>query len=225
MEKPRPSHCLIRSVRVERSFRPVGAGCGQGPGQVAVFLATRLSDAAIRRPALRQMQVRFVSDPDRSAVPHDGGTDTFEQRLALGVRQQSMIGMCPQQIEIRLDLIRSAPRIHAHRYRDVQDLMQKVTVRPDDGLTARYPVDLASRVIVRLKGGESFTQEITDFPGAPARPFTWKDIDAKFDKMVARRIGDGLSDEIKDAVRSLENIQISKLMKLLAFAKSEEKAA
>ncbi|HWO28541.1 MAG TPA: MmgE/PrpD family protein [Candidatus Acidoferrum sp.] len=109
--------------------------------------------------------------------------------------------------------------------RDVQDLMQKVTVRPDAGLTARYPADLASRVTVRLKSGTSFTQEISDFPGAPARPFTWKEIDAKFDKMVAARIDDGLSRKIKAAVCSLEKIQISELMKLLAFAKTEEMAA
>jgi 2-methylcitrate dehydratase len=109
--------------------------------------------------------------------------------------------------------------------RDVQDLMQKVTVRPDDSLTARYPADLASRVIVRLKGGESFTEEISDFPGAPARPFTWKEIDAKFDKMVAGRIDDGLSRKIKDAVRSLESIQVNELMQLLAFEKGEGAAA
>lgn len=109
--------------------------------------------------------------------------------------------------------------------RDVQDLLLKVTVRPDDGLTARYPADLASRVTVRLKNGESFTQQISDFPGAPARPFTWKEIDAKFDKMAAGHIDEGLSQEIKDAVRSLESIQVSELMRLLAFAQSDRKAA
>ena len=55
--------------------------------------------------------------------------------------------------------------------RGVQDAMQKVTVRPDAGPAARCPADLASRVTVRLKNGTSFTQEISDFPGAPARPF------------------------------------------------------
>ncbi|HSZ57269.1 MAG TPA: MmgE/PrpD family protein, partial [Tepidisphaeraceae bacterium] len=108
---------------------------------------------------------------------------------------------------------------------DVQDLLQKVTVRPDDGFTARYPADLASRVTVRLKNGESFTQQISDFPGAPARPFTWKQIDAKFDKMVAGRMDDGLSRRIKDAVRSLESIQVSDLMQLLALAKAGGMAA
>ena len=99
--------------------------------------------------------------------------------------------------------------------RDVQDLLLKVTVRPDDALTARYPADLASRVTVRLKSGESFTQQITDFPGAPARPFAWNEIDAKFDKLTAANATEKSCQKIKDAVRSLEIIQISDLMKIL----------
>ncbi len=102
---------------------------------------------------------------------------------------------------------------------DVQDLLQKVTVRPDDSLTARYPADLGSRVTVRLKSGESFTQQISDFPGSPARPFTWDQIDAKFDKMVVGRMADGQSRKIKDAVHSTENIQVSDLMKILSELK------
>ena len=37
----------------------------------------------------------------------------------------------------------------------------------------------------------------------------------KFDTLVAGRIDDGLSGEIKNAVRSVENIQVRDLMKLL----------
>jgi 2-methylcitrate dehydratase len=66
---------------------------------------------------------------------------------------------------------------------DVQDLLQRVTVRPNDGFTARYPAELPSRVAVRLTSGESFTHEISDYTGDPIRPFSWKEIDAKFDKL------------------------------------------
>jgi 2-methylcitrate dehydratase len=100
---------------------------------------------------------------------------------------------------------------------DVQDLLQKVNVRPDDSLTARYPADLGSRVTVRLKSGESFTQQISDFPGAPARPFTWKEIEVKFDKLTAGHANEKSREKIKDAVRSLENIRVSELMELLGL--------
>ena len=102
---------------------------------------------------------------------------------------------------------------------DVQDLLQKVTVKPDDSFTARYPAELPSRVTVRLQNGQSFTHEISDFAGAPARPFTWEQIEAKFDKLAAGNATEESRQKIKNAVRSLENIQVSDLMKILSELK------
>jgi len=100
--------------------------------------------------------------------------------------------------------------------RDVQDLLQKVTVRPNDGFTGRYPAELSSRVAVRLTSGESFTHEISDFAGDPTRPFNWNDIDAKFDKLAAGHATETSGQKIKNAVRSLEDMQISDLMTILS---------
>jgi 2-methylcitrate dehydratase len=99
---------------------------------------------------------------------------------------------------------------------DVQDLLQKVTVRPDDGFTARYPAELPSRVTVRLTSGEWFTHEISDFAGDPIRPFRWNEIDAKFDKLAAGHANEISRQKIKNAVRSLEDMQVSDLMKILS---------
>jgi 2-methylcitrate dehydratase len=99
---------------------------------------------------------------------------------------------------------------------DVQDLLQKVTVRPDDGFTARYPAELPSRVTVRLESGELFTHEISDFSGDPVRPFSWKEVGSKFDKLAAGHATEKSRQKIKDAVRLLENIQITDLMKMLS---------
>ena len=103
--------------------------------------------------------------------------------------------------------------------RDVQDLLQKVTVRPNDGFTARYPAELPSRVTVRLQNGGSFTHEISDYAGAPTRPFTWKEIEAKFDKLAAGHATEKSCQKIKNAVRSLEDIQVSDLMTILSELK------
>jgi 2-methylcitrate dehydratase len=99
---------------------------------------------------------------------------------------------------------------------DVLDLLQKVTVGPNDGFTARYPAELPSRVTVGLQNGESFTHEISDYAGAPTRPFTWKEIEAKFDKLVAGHATEKSCQAVKNAVRSLEDIQVSDLMKILS---------
>jgi 2-methylcitrate dehydratase len=56
---------------------------------------------------------------------------------------------------------------------------------------------------------------VSDYPGFPTRPFTWEAISAKFDKLVASRVGAQLSRDIKNAVRSLEDVQVSDLTQLL----------
>jgi 2-methylcitrate dehydratase len=103
---------------------------------------------------------------------------------------------------------------------DVQGLLRKVKVKPDDGFTARYPDEVPSRVTVRLKGGKSHSHEVKDFPGFATRPFTWEDSGKKFDQLMAGRADKGLGQEIKDAVRSFENIQVKDLMKLLINVKA-----
>ncbi|HXB15753.1 MAG TPA: MmgE/PrpD family protein [Solirubrobacteraceae bacterium] len=107
---------------------------------------------------------------------------------------------------------------------DVQDLLRRVTVKPDDAFTARYPGEVPSRVTVRLKDGTSHTHEVKNYPGFPSWPFTWDEIGAKFDKLVAGRADDALGSEIKAAVRSLETIDVKDLMRLLGRVKVERRA-
>jgi 2-methylcitrate dehydratase len=106
---------------------------------------------------------------------------------------------------------------------DVQSLLQKVTVRPDAGFTARYPGDVPSRVTVRLNDGKSYSHEVKNYPGFPTWPFTWDEIVAKFDKLLAGRASDALATEIKAAVRSLETIQVKDLTKLLGDVKADRR--
>jgi 2-methylcitrate dehydratase len=103
---------------------------------------------------------------------------------------------------------------------DVQGLLRKVQVRPNDGFTARYPAQMPARVTVRLTNGQSYTQEVNDYPGFPTRPFTWDDVAAKFDKLVGDRADAALRKNIQDAVGSLESIQVRDLMQLLGQVQS-----
>jgi 2-methylcitrate dehydratase len=106
---------------------------------------------------------------------------------------------------------------------DVQDLLRTVTVRPDDGFTARYPDEVPSRVTVRLKDGKSHSHEVKNYPGFPSWPFTWDEIGAKFDNLVAGRVDEALATEIKAAVRSLESIEVKDLMRLLGRVKVDRR--
>jgi 2-methylcitrate dehydratase len=98
---------------------------------------------------------------------------------------------------------------------DVQSLLHKVTVRPDAGFTARYPREMPAAVTVRFKGGQSLSHEVAAYPGFSSRPFTWAEIEAKFDRLAGAHTDTGLREEIKAAVRSLENIPVTELMRLL----------
>jgi 2-methylcitrate dehydratase len=99
---------------------------------------------------------------------------------------------------------------------DVQTLLRKVQVKPDAGFTARYPREAPSRVTVYVEGGKSYTHEVSSYPGFSSQPFTWDEVGAKFDSLVGPRADGGLRRDIKSAVRSLESIQVSELMELLA---------
>jgi 2-methylcitrate dehydratase len=99
---------------------------------------------------------------------------------------------------------------------DVQSLMTKVSVRPNAAYTDVYPQQMPAKITVRLIDGTTFTHEVQDFPGMPSHPFTWDDVVGKFDQLVAHRIDSDLADQIKEAVRSLERIQVKDLITLLA---------
>jgi 2-methylcitrate dehydratase len=98
---------------------------------------------------------------------------------------------------------------------DVQQLLKKVSVRPNHEYTDQYPGKMFAKITVRLQDGSLIEHEVQDYPGLASRPFTWEEEVEKFDKLTAGRADEELCREIKDAVRSLENIQVRDLMKLL----------
>jgi 2-methylcitrate dehydratase len=108
---------------------------------------------------------------------------------------------------------------------DVQQLLKKVSVRPDHEYTELYPAKMPAKITVRLQDGAVIEHEVQNFPGMPSDPFTWEDSVEKFDRLVAGRADESVSREIKDAVRSLESIQVKDLMQLLGRVTSGERAA
>ena len=84
---------------------------------------------------------------------------------------------------------------------------------------------MPAKIIVRLQDGKMIEHEVQDYPGLASHPFTWEESVQKFDALVAGRIDEALSGEIKDAVRSVENIQVRDLMKLLGAVKASQRGA
>ena len=102
---------------------------------------------------------------------------------------------------------------------DVQALLKKVSVRPSHEYTELYPRKMPVRIAITLQGGKVIEHSVQDYPGLASHPFTWEDAVQKFDTLVAGRISEGLSGEIKDAVHSVENVQVRDLMELLGAVK------
>src|SRR4029077_16143465 len=104
---------------------------------------------------------------------------------------------------------------------DVQGLLKKVSVRAKHEYTDEYPGKMPAKITVRFQDGKVIEHEVQDYPGLASHPFTWEDSIEKFDRLVAGRADQGLCREIKDAVRSLENIQVKDLMKLLGSVRGK----
>jgi 2-methylcitrate dehydratase len=107
---------------------------------------------------------------------------------------------------------------------DVQALLKKVSVRPNHEFTELYPGKMPAKIIVRLGDGRVIEQEVQAYPGLASYPFTWEDAVQKFHALVGGRIDEGLSAEIRDAVHSVENIQVRDLMQLLGCVRQASSA-
>ena len=108
---------------------------------------------------------------------------------------------------------------------DVQQLLKKVSVHPNHEYTEEYPAKMPAKITVRLQDGTVIEHDVQDYPGLASRPFNWDDEVEKFDNLTAGRADAGLLREIKDAVRSIENIQVRDLMKLLGGVKAAASVA
>lgn len=105
---------------------------------------------------------------------------------------------------------------------DVQDLLQKVTVEPEDSLSQRFPEEVPCRLTVLLKDGRELSKEKQDYEGFTTRPLKWEAIIQKFYRLCPPYVDTSLREAITQAVDSLETIRVSELTKLLAQVKAPE---
>jgi 2-methylcitrate dehydratase len=116
----------------------------------------------------------------------------------------------PEQLEIER-VLRS----------DVQELLQRVTIRPAEKYTKAYPQQLGVKITIKLRSGQTFEREQTDFEGSVTRPFSWERVVEKFHWLCEPFAADPLRQEIVKAVEDLDRIKISDLTGLLARVKPE----
>jgi 2-methylcitrate dehydratase len=104
-------------------------------------------------------------------------------------------------------------RIHRS---DVRELLNRISVRPDAALTARYPESTPVRITMKLRNGQQVSREQDDFEGARSRPFTWDRTVEKLHWLAEQYADDGLRGAIVDTVGHLDEAPVSALTGLLA---------
>lgn len=108
---------------------------------------------------------------------------------------------------------------------DVQALLRRVTVRPDEGFSRRFPGEMACRVQVTLRGGRVVTAELADYPGFRTRGRTWQAARQKFDRLAEPYTTAALRDQIAVTVAELEHRPVAALTKRLAAVRLPKRAA
>ena len=98
---------------------------------------------------------------------------------------------------------------------DVQDLLRKVVVQPDESYSRRFPDEMPTRLEVKLRNGRNLNIEKRDYEGFFTRPMSWEKTVEKFISLAADHAPGSLRKRIEDAVANLESIPVSNLMKLL----------
>lgn len=99
---------------------------------------------------------------------------------------------------------------------DVQALLRRVTVRPDEGFSRRFPAEMPCRVRVTLRDGRALTEELADYPGFLTRGRTWEAARGKFERLAAPYTSAALRDRIAATVAGLEQFRVPELTSLLA---------
>ncbi|MGH3022608.1 MAG: MmgE/PrpD family protein [Gaiellaceae bacterium] len=105
---------------------------------------------------------------------------------------------------------------------DVQELLQRVDVRPAADLSARFPAEHACRLRLHLAGGATLAAEKSDYEGFLTRPMGWERVREKFERLAAGRVDPGVAAELADTVAVLDELETRDLTTLLARAGARE---
>ncbi|TMD62892.1 MAG: MmgE/PrpD family protein [Chloroflexi bacterium] len=99
---------------------------------------------------------------------------------------------------------------------DVQTLLRKVTTRPNDEMSKRFPAEMPCRIHIVLKNGQSLSSEKRDYEGFYTRPMSWEMAAQKFERLASPYTDSDLRRSIEDTVERLEAMEIQQLTEPLA---------
>lgn len=102
---------------------------------------------------------------------------------------------------------------------DVQRLLHRISVRPNEDYSARFPTEMPCRITIALHDGKSFSGESTDYPGFTTRPMLLENVLRKFEQLTMPYTTQELRDSISSVIQQLETIEVPTLTHLLGQVK------
>src|SRR5713226_3833223 len=101
---------------------------------------------------------------------------------------------------------------------DVQSLLRRVTIQPDEAFSKRFPAEMPCRIQIMLKDGRTLAIEKQDYEGFYTRPMSWEKAVAKFERLAAPFTEATRRDAIVETVAHLETKDVAQLTELLRAA-------
>jgi len=98
---------------------------------------------------------------------------------------------------------------------DVQNLLRKVTIQPDETLSKRFPAGMPCHITITLKDGRTLDIEKQDYEGFYTRPMSWEKAVAKFEPLATPYTSTTQRASIVETVAHLESKEVVQLTELL----------
>lgn len=98
---------------------------------------------------------------------------------------------------------------------DVQRLLRRVNIRPDDTLSQRFPAEMPCRIQITLNDGQQLSSEKQDYEGFYTRPLSWEQAVAKFERLAAPFTTHEQRTAISEIVAHLETKTVARLSDVL----------
>jgi 2-methylcitrate dehydratase len=99
---------------------------------------------------------------------------------------------------------------------DIQALLHRVIVRPNEEYTARFPAEVCATIKITLTDGRSFSIDKTDYEGFLTRPMSWDTVIDKFNGLTTPFTSERVRHNIIDAVRNIEHMMVRDFTAILA---------
>jgi 2-methylcitrate dehydratase len=97
---------------------------------------------------------------------------------------------------------------------DIQSLLRKVEVHPEEEYSRRFPKEMACRIEIEGKDGQIFQVEKHDYQGFKTQPASWEVLMQKY-RELTRKIDKELAETIADTIFHLDQLKVTDLTNLL----------